>query len=592
MGNAASRPEDGDEPRPPMFSSLHNIDEVVPPFRPPGSSLFPASVSEMQDEEGHNIPRPSLFSTHRHLPRLFASNSEEFDARPARARQRAHTLSSSQGGKDGADLLSVSSEGVTRGPDGRKKAGGITSATSNPNLDKHDEAVQRCRSKVNYRDTNKVREGVDEEGNKMINQYSMICVLGKGAYGKVKLAMDVRTNQPFAIKIMSKSQLQRMRKNNGENAMDDVRKEVAIMKKLTNKNVVRLFEVIDDPNSDKIFLVLEYLPNGPIIKVLPTGQTNGALSEEKARGYFRDALSGLSFLHAQGIIHRDIKPENLLLDADNCVKITDFGVSQFIKGNDDTVEYMAGTPAFLAPEAVSQERFAGKPCDIWALGVSLYALIFGCLPFISDNYVQMYEMIKAAEIQYPKPVSASLQDLFSKVLERDPQQRITLSQLHQHLWVTSDGELPMELPKFERLHITDEEVSNAITKIRFVDRVALMVKVKGRFRKKAEEARERTRNRASPEPTASASPQPSSSTDNDTTPSADSNWPNSDDATTFATSTTSTSTPIAEASPSTSLSFSVPEISHLNSAHSSPLPPSPLSANSWSASTPTSPQSH
>ncbi|KIY44205.1 kinase-like protein [Fistulina hepatica ATCC 64428] len=188
-----------------------------------------------------------------------------------------------------------------------------------------------------------------------------------------------------------------------------IRKEIAIMKKLYHPNVVRLYEVIDDPLKTKIYMVMERLRGG---EVLWTRNDRPILTVEQVRRIMRDVILGIQYLHHQGIIHRDIKPGNLLYSDDRRqVKIADFGVAHFshalrleaagsdslqntdpILLDDTELSKRAGTPPFLAPEVVyeyAEHSTNGRPAitkaiDIWALGVTLYALLFGKLPFVPD----------------------------------------------------------------------------------------------------------------------------------------------------------------------------------------------------------------
>lgn len=121
-------------------------------------------------------------------------------------------------------------------------------------------------------------------------------------------------------------------------ALDDVMREIAIMKRLNHPNVVKLYEVINDPNEDRLFLVMEYMENGAVQK---DSRNLESLPEAIVRKYLRDVLAGLEYLHTQRVIHRDLKPENLLVAQDGTVKISDFGVSHSYSGDDDTLQQSA-----------------------------------------------------------------------------------------------------------------------------------------------------------------------------------------------------------------------------------------------------------
>ncbi|KAI8922664.1 kinase-like domain-containing protein, partial [Entophlyctis helioformis] len=259
-----------------------------------------------------------------------------------------------------------------------------------------------------------VRDYDPQTGNKMINNYMMLGELGRGMHGKVKLCVDTDTGERWAIKIVEKHA---KRRRGGDTALarnpqlEKIQREIAILKKCAHPHVVRLREVIDDPQSDKIYLVLEYLEGGDIVWQRTTVP---ALSVDEARSVFRDLVSGVQYLHYQGIVHRDIKPANLLWSGGEPrrVKISDFGVSVFVgrkRGNRkprnpaaDELELAktAGSPAFFAPELTYAPPI-GAPIDIWAMGVTLYCLVFGKVPFIADTEFELFNVIVRQPLLFP-----------------------------------------------------------------------------------------------------------------------------------------------------------------------------------------------
>mmetsp|Transcript_10805 Transcript_10805/g.37524 ORF Transcript_10805/g.37524 Transcript_10805/m.37524 type:complete len:423 (-) Transcript_10805:1325-2593(-) len=242
-------------------------------------------------------------------------------------------------------------------------------------------------------------------------------------------------------------------------------REVAIMKKLDHPNVVSLYEVIDDPSGPFLFLVLEYVESGPILRNSGNMQH---IAEPVARQYFREIVKGLDYLHFNKVIHRDLKPENLLKSADGTIKISDFGVSELFD-NSDTLKRTAGTPAFLAPEVCTGEAFQGKPADIWALGVVLYSFVFGRTPFMADTVILMFEAITKVPLVFPTKVliSDELMDLLTRILTKDAEERIKLPEIMVHPWVTDKGVQPMESPYeildgVKPVSVTAKEVSMAV----------------------------------------------------------------------------------------------------------------------------------
>ncbi|KAK9318259.1 kinase-like domain-containing protein [Lipomyces starkeyi] len=252
------------------------------------------------------------------------------------------------------------------------------------------------------------------------NQYVIQEEAGRGSFGAVYRAIDKITNEVYAIKEVSKHRLRRQRGNailrqrgrlgspglpptrGGQlqmlRKMDDplnlIRHEIAILKKLDHVNVANLYEVLDNPGGDSLYMVLEWCSKGVVMKLDIDGQVE-PYDEEQCRLYFRDLTLGIEYLHSQGVVHRDIKPDNLLLTSDNVLKIVDFGVSEFFERNNDAMSKQAGSPAFMAPElnAVPRVDYSGRAADIWSMGVTLYCLVFGRLPFPYVNPVVLSEAI-------------------------------------------------------------------------------------------------------------------------------------------------------------------------------------------------------
>lgn len=315
------------------------------------------------------------------------------------------------------------------------------------------------------KETNVVVLSEDDDGNKMINNYTVLRPIGKGSYGKVKLCID-SNNKAFAVKIMEKSALKRVKKGESS-ALDDVMREIAILKKIRHENIVRLYEIINDPANDRLYLVMEFVENGSL-------KTDKPLPIEKCNKYMHDLIRGLEYLHSQNICHRDIKPENLLLSGLDVVKLSDFGVSHIYEGTDDTLKKTAGTPAFLAPEACTDEPYSGKAADIWAVGVTLYMMVYGTSPFIGDSFGEIYQSILNKELTFSDDTPEDLKDLLCRLLDKNPKTRITIDQIKKHPWMTKQAQIPQ--PK--NIKVTTPEVENAVlegTTKKMADQVVLVV---------------------------------------------------------------------------------------------------------------------
>lgn len=333
------------------------------------------------------------------------------------------------------------------------------------------------------------RISIDKTGRYLqLNQYRLMDSIGQGSYGLVKLAYNEEDDTHYAMKILSKKKLLKKagvfgrmapnRKKPGtpytDSPLERVYREIAILKKLDHPNIVKLVEVLDDPVEDNLYLAFELVERGEVLQV----PTDHPLTEQQAWGYFRDVILGIEYLHYQRIIHRDIKPSNLLLSDTGQVKIADFGVCNEFDGNDAFLSSTAGTPAFIAPEALSNNKFSGKASDIWSMGVTVYTFVYGKVPFHDDNILALYSKIQNDSVQFPDQpvVSEELKDLIRKMLHKDPSQRLKLWQVKEHPWVTSHGAymLPTEEENCSLVEITEEDMMKVVTSVPKLDTLILV----------------------------------------------------------------------------------------------------------------------
>ena len=226
-----------------------------------------------------------------------------------------------------------------------------------------------------------------------LNQYVIIKDLGRGVHAKVSLALNTANNNFYAVKATN---------NNAVLAETAVRKEIAVLKKLEHDNVLKLFEVVDDPDNGELLLVLEYAEGGPIY----TRYNRTHLSEDVVLKYTRDIIQGLDYLHhVAGIAHMDMKPENLLKSADGTVKIADFGVSFVGRKSDpralNASKRIVGTPAFIAPEILGDDGYDPYSADIWSLGICIFHMSTAKLPFVGRTIFQIVAMAKRQGLRFP-----------------------------------------------------------------------------------------------------------------------------------------------------------------------------------------------
>ncbi|CAA6670230.1 unnamed protein product [Spirodela intermedia] len=325
-----------------------------------------------------------------------------------------------------------------RGPGGRFSQEILLSGCSKRSEEILQSRVRRgltCRE-VPVKETLQAVRSEDENGDKMVNEYVRECKIGSGSYGKVVLYRSTKDGKKYAFKVFHKSHLMKLRVAPSETAMSDVLREVSIMKILDHPNIVKLVEVIDDPNSDHFYMVLEYIEGKWVCE--GSGPASG-IGEDASRTYLRDIIAGLMYLHSNNIIHGDIKPDNLLVTSSGRVKIGDFSVSQVFE--------VPGTPVFTAPECCQGLTYSGRAADTWAVGVTLYCMLFGQYPFLGESLQDTYDKLlgdfpdSQRPLVIPEGVSPLLKDLVEGLLCKDPRRRLTLKAVSEHPWVVM-GDAP------------------------------------------------------------------------------------------------------------------------------------------------------
>mmetsp|Transcript_54757 Transcript_54757/g.110075 ORF Transcript_54757/g.110075 Transcript_54757/m.110075 type:complete len:629 (+) Transcript_54757:212-2098(+) len=255
-----------------------------------------------------------------------------------------------------------------------------------------------------------------------IGNYRLGKNLGIGAFGKVKHATNVVTGHHVAIKILNRNRILQL------DMAEKVKREINILKKCGHPHIIRLYEVIDTPSD--IFVVMEYVPNGELFDYIVS---KGRLAPDEARHFFHQIVAGVEYCHYHKIVHRDLKPENLLLDAENNIKIADFGLSNTMRDG-DFLRTSCGSPNYAAPEVISGNLYAGPEVDVWSCGVILYALLCGSLPFDDESIPNLFKKIKSGMYSLPSHLSSLSRDLIPRMLVVDPMKRITIPEIRQHPW--------------------------------------------------------------------------------------------------------------------------------------------------------------
>ena len=334
----------------------------------------------------------------------------------------------------------------------------------------HEHPLSRFQRKVlDVKETKKKTKTRDSDGNRVINDYIVVKELGRGAYAKVKLLQHVRTRQLFAVKILKRLGAHARRNNISlhHDEGQDLLREIAVMKVMDHANLVKLVEVIDDEESEKVYVIMEFCKNGCLHKL---GQP--PLPLDKVRQYGFDILKGLEHLHSNFLFHRDIKPENVLIDEEGVAKLADFGTcdTRLRKAETD------GTPAYHSPEMLRGESPSGLVLDSWAFGVAMYQAAFGSLPFPTTSHVELIKSVLSPDpVPIPENADADLEQILLQLLQKNLEGRAMVQDAARHrffrrrergiaLQTIPSDPIPTESPL--AVETTEELYSRAMTFVR------------------------------------------------------------------------------------------------------------------------------
>lgn len=264
---------------------------------------------------------------------------------------------------------------------------------------------------------------------KAISQYYLIGkTIGEGTFGKVKKGVHRLTRVKVAIKILEKSRIVDV------DDVERVSREIHILKHLKHPNIINLYEVIDTKRF--VFLIMEYASGGELFDFIVK---HNRVDEEAAAVFFHQIINGMEYCHNSNVIHRDLKPENLLLDAQSNVKIVDFGLGNIQNSSSGLLSTACGSPCYAPPEMIQGKPYRGSQSDIWSTGVILYALVCGYLPFEDPNTSALYKKICRGQYECPDFISPAVRDLISRILNTDPDRRLTVEEIRLHPWYCLAG---------------------------------------------------------------------------------------------------------------------------------------------------------
>lgn len=265
---------------------------------------------------------------------------------------------------------------------------------------------------------------MENKSSVLMHRYELGRLLGQGTFAKVYYARSITTNQGVAIKVIDKEKVLKV------GLIEQIKREISVMRLVRHPNITQLYQVM--ATKTKIYFVMEYAKGGELFNKVAKGK----LKEDVARKYFQQLINAVDFCHSRGVYHRDIKPENLLLDENEDLKVSDFGLSALAesKHEDGLLHTTCGTPAYVAPEVINRKGYDGAKADIWSCGVVLFVLLAGYLPFHDSNLMEMYRKIGKAEYKCPSWFPPEVRRLLSKMLDPNPNTRVSMAKIKESSW--------------------------------------------------------------------------------------------------------------------------------------------------------------
>ncbi|XAR58852.1 Non-specific serine/threonine protein kinase [Bertholletia excelsa] len=265
---------------------------------------------------------------------------------------------------------------------------------------------------------------MDKKGCILMERYEVGRLLGQGTFAKVYYGRSVITGESVAIKVIQKDKILRV------GLIEQIKREISIMRLVKHPNILQLYEVM--ATKTKIYFILEYARGGELFDKVAKGK----LKEDVAQKYFQQLINAVDYCHSRGVYHRDLKPENLLLDENENLKISDFGLSALAesKRQDGLLHTTCGTPAYVAPEVINRKGYDGAKADIWSCGVILFVLLAGYLPFHDPNLMEMYRKIGRSEYKCPSWFPPEVRKLLIRILDPNPATRISITKIKESSW--------------------------------------------------------------------------------------------------------------------------------------------------------------
>lgn len=251
---------------------------------------------------------------------------------------------------------------------------------------------------------------------KTIGDYVLQNTIGTGAFSKVKLATDKKTNALVAIKIINKQKM-----DSGD--IQRVKREIKILTSVNHPNIIQVNEILE--NDTNYYIVMEYCFKGELFHYICSKKK---LNEEECAFMFYQIINAVDYLHKNNISHRDIKPENILLQSNGLLKLIDFGLSNYFDKS-ELLKTACGSPCYAPPEMIKNKTYNAKAVDIWSIGIVLYAMLCGKLPFEDKNSQKLFQKIQKEPPTFPPNLSKNAKQALHKMLIKEPCYRIKINEI-------------------------------------------------------------------------------------------------------------------------------------------------------------------
>ena len=290
-----------------------------------------------------------------------------------------------------------------------------------------------------------------------IGDYIIKEIIGNGTFSKVKLGINKYTNEKVAIKLLEKKKITEKKD------LERIFREMSIVKNLNHPNIIKTYEIFE--NEKYYYIIMDYCKGGELFDYIVK---KGRLNEEETSFFFYQIINGLEYIHSKNIVHRDLKPENLLLTDKNKLKIIDFGLSNYFNLNKENktklLKTPCGSPCYAAPEMVSGNKYNGFKTDIWAIGIVLYAMIVGYLPFEDSDNDILFQKILDCDIEFPEFLNELSIDIIKKILNSNCDERYSISDIKRHQFYLNGKKI------YESIFGNDEQNYNNNDRINTFDR--------------------------------------------------------------------------------------------------------------------------